>query len=434
MLAGECFKSSKRTIFNRICEPLARPVAVAMTALALSACTTAPLSQSAVSANLVQEDAHNKLLALNVARAVNRMPMHFTQISAVRSAPYGFGLGIPGIGAEFAVGGDAASALTLRPSLNASQNVDITVLNEQDFFRGITTPVKPSLLLYYLDQGWPMSILLPVFVQSIEFFDENNRLRERVRNAPGSAEFQRFTDLLATLFNCEIDGTPTGEFVYYSGTLDGAQLKDPAGAAAAKNAGLVPVAGGKVVTQEKDAAAGFHLAADNGDLSLTMVNKPNSTACEQYKFKTGEVRDQAREVSSMVATSRAGVDRENPPGSAGHSAPAGAEKVNARLVLRSPEAMVYYLGEVVRYQNTNGQPLLFPDGPTRERDFKLFDMPVAEPDKKVFEFDYQGETYYVPPYRPANRTVHVLSLMTQIMGLQNRGTTSPATANVRIVQ
>ncbi|WP_298232464.1 hypothetical protein [uncultured Azohydromonas sp.] len=397
-------------------------------------CTTAPLSQSAVSANLVQEDAHNKLLALNVARAVNRMPMHFTQVSAVRPAPYGFGLGVPGVGAEFSLGGDAANLLTLRPSLNGSPNVDITVLNEQDFFRGITTPLKPALLLYYLDQGWPMSILLPLFVQSIEFFDEAGQLRERVRNAPGSAEFQRFTDLVATLFHCEIAGTSTGEFVYYSGRLDGSQLKDPVGAAAAKNAGLLPVAGGKVVTQEQDAANGFMLAADNGDLALTMVNKPDSTACDQYKFKTAQ--DQAREVSSTVATTRAGVGRETPAeqAEAAGTAAANAAKLSARLVLRSPEAMVYYLGEVVRWQNLNRRPLLFPDGPTRERDFMLFDMPTADPGRTVFKFDYQGETYHVPPYASGNRTVHALSLLTQIIGLQNRGTTSPATANVRIVQ
>ena len=400
-----------------------------------SGCTTAPLSQSAVSANLVQEDAHNKLLALNVARAVNRMPMHFTQVSAVRPAPYGFGLGVPGIGAEFALGADAARTLTLRPSLAGSPNVDITVLNEQEFFRGITTPLKPALLLYYLDQGWPMSILLPVFVQSIEFFDEAGRLRERVRNAPGGAEFGRFTDLIASLAHCEIAGTLTGEFIYYSGRLEGSQLKDPVGAAAAKNAGLVPVAGGKLVTQEKDAAGGFMLAADNGDLSLTMVNKPDSTACDQHKFRTAQ--DRAREVSSMVATTRAGVEREAPAGPAGGASPAAAGApgtLSARLVLRSPEAMVYYLGEVVRWQNANRRPLPFPDGPTRERDFMLFDMPTSEPGKTVFKFDYQGETYHVPPYAAGNRTVHVLSLMTQIIGLQNRGTTSPATANVRIVQ
>lgn len=397
-------------------------------------CTTAPLSQSAVSANMVQEDAHNKLLALNVARAVNRMPMHFTQVSAVRPAPYGFGLGVPGVGAEFALGGDAGNLITLRPSLNGSPNVDITVLNEQEFFRGITTPLKPALLLYYLDQGWPMSILLPLFVQSIEFFDEAGQLRERVRNAPGSVEFQRFTDLIATLFHCEIAGTPTGEFVYYSGRLDGSQLKDPVGAAAARNAGLVPVAGGKVVTQEQDAANGFMLAADNGDLALTMVNKPDSTACDQHKFRTAQ--DQAREVSATVATTRAGVGRESPADQAGAASPAAATagKLSARLVLRSPEAMVYYLGEVVRWQNLNRRPLLFPDGPARERDFMLFDMPTAEPTRTVFKFDYQDQTYHVPPYAPGNRTVHALSLLTQIIGLQNRGTTSPATANVRIVQ
>ncbi|NML18747.1 hypothetical protein [Azohydromonas caseinilytica] len=412
-------------------------------------CTTAPLVQSAVSANLVQEEAHNKLLALNVARAVHRMPMHFTQISALRSAPYGFGLGIPGIGAEFALGADAANTLTLRPSLNASQNVDVTVLNEQDFFRGITTPLKSALLLYYLDQGWPMAVLLPLFVQSIEFFDENNQLKERVRNSPGGgAEFDRFRELVATLFHCEIDGTPTGEFVYYTGVLAGAQLSDPVGAAAARTAGLVPVAQGKIVTAEKDAAGGFQLAADNGDLSLTMVNKPGSTSCDQYKFRTGAAQDQSRVVSSMVATSRAGVDRPEAgeaqgattragapvPSAPAAGAPTAADKVNARLVLRSPEAMVYYLGELVRQQNESGRALLFPGSVSRDADFVLFDMPLAAPARSVFSFEYQGDTYHVPRYALDNRTVHVLSLLTQIIGLQNRGTTSPATANVRIVQ
>jgi hypothetical protein len=152
-------------------------------------------------------------------------------------------------------------------------------------------------------------------------------------------------------------------------------------------------------------------------------------------FSTAQ--EQGRLVSSMGATPRGGVAREAPAGPAGGASPAPADargKLSARLVLRSPEAMVYYLGEVVRWQNLNRRPLLFPDGPTRERDFMLFDMPTSEPDRTVLKFDYQGETYHVPPYAAGNRTVHVLSLMTQIIGLQNRGTTSPATANVRIVQ
>lgn len=401
--------------------------------LLIGGCTTAPLVQSAVSANLVQEEAHNRLLALNIARAALRMPMHFTQLSAVRSAPYGFGLGVPGLGAEFGVGADAASTLLLRPSLSGTQNVDVTVLNEQDFFRGITTPLKPALLLYYLDQGWPRSVVLPMFVQSIEFFDEANRLQERVRNSPtGGPEFERFTALLASLFHCQIEGASTGEFVYYTGVLSGERLRDPAAAAAARAAGLVPVAGGKVVNSAQEAAAGFHLAADNGELSLSMVNHPGSGDCERLKFKTGAVQDQAREVSATVATSRAGVER--PEGGAQAAAAPSPHRVNARLVLRSPEAMVYYLGEIARVQNETGRPVLFPNAASRDADFVLFDMPTAAPAREAFRFDYQGSTWHVPAYASGNRSVHALSLLTQILGLQNRGTTSPATANVRIVQ
>ncbi|WP_157270039.1 hypothetical protein [Azohydromonas aeria] len=412
----------------------------AVALLAAGGCTTAPLVQSAVSANLVQEEAHNRLLALNIARAALRMPMHFTQVSAVRSAPYGFGLGVPGLGAEFGLGGDAASTLLLRPSLSGTQNVDVTVLNEQDFFRGITTPLRPALLLYYLDQGWPRSVVLPMFVQSIEFFDEGNRLQERVRNSPtGGPEFERFTALLASLFHCQIEGASTGEFVYYTAPLPGERLRDVAAAAAARTAGLVPVAGGKVVNSAEEAAGGFSLAADNGELSLSMVNQPGSGDCERLKFKTGAARDQAREVSATVATSRAGVERPEgqaraPAAGAGAGA-ASPQRVNARLVLRSPEAMVYYLGEIARVQNETGRPVRFPNSASRDADFVLFDMPTAAaPVREAFRFDYQGSTWHVPAYAPDNRSVHALSLLTQILGLQNRGTTSPATANVRIVQ
>ncbi|WEF31366.1 hypothetical protein [Pseudoduganella chitinolytica] len=52
---------------------------------ALLAGCAGPLTQSAITSNLVQEDAHNAYLVLNIARAYERMPMHFTQVNMVRA-------------------------------------------------------------------------------------------------------------------------------------------------------------------------------------------------------------------------------------------------------------------------------------------------------------------------------------------------------------
>ena len=47
---------------------------------------------------------------------------------------------------------------------------------------------------------------------------------------------------------------------------------------------------------------------------------------------------------------------------------------------------------------------------------------------------YGDRTFSIPPPSTGNRSMHVLSLLSQILALQNKGTDSPTTANVRLVQ
>ena len=65
---------------------------VVCTAVLAGCASTGQLANTAVKANVAQEQAHNELLVLNILRAYERKPMHFTQISAVRLSP---GIGNP---------------------------------------------------------------------------------------------------------------------------------------------------------------------------------------------------------------------------------------------------------------------------------------------------------------------------------------------------
>ena len=114
----------------------------AIAVVALACGCTGPLVRSALTSNMVQEEAHNKFLLLNIACAHEHMPMHFTHVTAVHPSAAGFGFGVPSIGFEIPFGA-GADASTFSPSIELSSGVDTAPLNSQEFFQGITTQVKP---------------------------------------------------------------------------------------------------------------------------------------------------------------------------------------------------------------------------------------------------------------------------------------------------
>jgi hypothetical protein len=57
----------------------------------ICACATAgQLGEQVVKSYVGQEQAHNALLLLNIARAYHRLPMHFSKITSIRM-PLGIG-------------------------------------------------------------------------------------------------------------------------------------------------------------------------------------------------------------------------------------------------------------------------------------------------------------------------------------------------------
>jgi len=408
--------------------------ALILTALALTGCgTTGQFAAAAVKTNLVQEQAHNELLLLNIIRASERKPLHFTQVTAVRMpvglANSSFSLPIP-------MGPDRTRLYTLSPELSINQGVDTTVLNSQEFMKGITSPVPPSTLLYYLNQGWQQQLVLHLFVRAVEFYD-GDKLVERVVNYPANADqFKKFQTLMQSLRDCEIDSSPEVDRTFYSPKLEtGANGRQPHASllslealAALKAAGLTPVA-------EKDdprdpQKALIRFAAVSRSPGFELSDRPGA--------KCPGLESPQKKISTLKVV---------PPTPDG-KANAGP---SARLVLRSPEAMIYFLGEIVRERaarrNTASGSDPFPEillGPLNDSgcaangagcthtSVAFFRMDQGSPPEGSMSASYDGRQYFVPK-SSTDRSAHVLSLLTQIIALQNKGTESPTTTNVRVL-
>jgi len=118
-------------------------------------------------------------------------------------------------------------------------------------------------------------------------------------------------------------------------------------------------------------------------------------------------------------------------------------KPNAYAIfnLRSPEAMMYYLGEIARHQSErpdwDGPRVKFGYGAARADDRSALLFRVNEgtaPASSPVLVSYRGASYSIGQTSDTDRSMHTLSLINQVLMLQNKGTDLPATANIRILQ
>jgi hypothetical protein len=407
-----------------------RTLAAMATVTVLAACATpGQVGDQVVKANIGQEQAHNRLLLLNVVRAYHRLPMHFSKVTAVRLP---LGIGNPTFTAPTPWGPDFVTQVyQFSTQVSISQGVDSTPLDSQEFYRGITTPVSPTLLAYYLDQGWPQQMILHMFVRSVEIYEKQagqpDKLVRRIENYPQkAAEFDKFQRAMQGLAGCELDTKITPSRTPYGPTYKDTQVGNGQGLAAAKTADLVllPV-DGKGEVSAPDNAVGYRFFKEQRVVELKFSKALDERAdC----IPPGEAQ----------ALAFAGPDA--------RKGTVGGQKT-AVLVLRSPEAMLYYLGELGRAQlsgqyDRSGRPDdRFPliryrslRGESSTDGYTLFRLLKGRDANAAVTVEFEGETFSVPRSSSSDRSMHVLSLLTQIVALQNKAGESPFTSNVRLVQ
>ena len=141
----------------------------------------------------VIEDTTNKLLVVNVLRARDKAPLHFADIPVIResmqqSSSIGF-LNFWNWGPTPPTTARDTRSGTL--SFSSSPSFELTHLQSKDFITGISSPIDPKIVKYWLDRGLDRRIVLLLFFSAAEIVEtgsESGPVRTiKVMNSPRDA-------------------------------------------------------------------------------------------------------------------------------------------------------------------------------------------------------------------------------------------------------
>jgi hypothetical protein len=169
-----------------------RIVAVAVCAL-LAGCglSSRVIKIDSLSFNEVMEDTTNKLLVLNVLRARDKAPLHFADIPVIRESMQQ--------SANFSaidfsgpiLGTTSRDNRTRGVGVQFTPSFELTNLYSKEFFTGISTPIDPKFVKYWLDRGLDRRIVLLLFFSAAELVETRSEKGPvttiRIMNSPRDA-------------------------------------------------------------------------------------------------------------------------------------------------------------------------------------------------------------------------------------------------------
>jgi len=141
----------------------------------LGGCLASPtvIHHDSIAFGEVIEDTTNKLLVMNVLRARDKAPLHFADIPVIReSLQQSVSLGFLDI-----MGSLAANLRDTRSGTLAAQkspSFDINHLQSKEFITGISSPIDPKVVKYWLDRGLDRRIVLLLFFSAVEIVETHS--------------------------------------------------------------------------------------------------------------------------------------------------------------------------------------------------------------------------------------------------------------------
>lgn len=433
------------------------------------------LADTATSYNLAIEQTQDEMLLLNVIRAQDNYPLYLTDASKVTGtvkAEVNLGLKFPLVHFGSANANDYFATPTV--DYSSSPSMDVNLLNAKDFMTGFLTPISSDLFAYYWDQGWPSEFLLYLLVLRVDEYEETQDAKDPLRfvasyqNHPDShdssqRDLARFAHWVHTLVK---DGRPLlcsedAEGSTVGPALTPQELGELKFLVPVAKEGLALSPAGDDVPANGSTAGKWQLKQPKKAYSLSPYNDAHS--CPK-KLKQAAI-------SGTIAP-----PSQKEPGEAGKTA-ANTSLITARgaagggqvfvLTLRSPEGLLYYLGQLARLENRADKKsaLLI-----HVCDFKSGCAAGSEPpvaplfvalDKEehggcpsiIWVRALDGSDYMIPkgrgnPYKGTGqdlqfadaaqlcvtgRSMHALDLLSQLIGLQKTGKDLTTTSTVKVV-
>ncbi|HEX6904084.1 MAG TPA: hypothetical protein VF789_30520 [Thermoanaerobaculia bacterium] len=432
------------------------------------------IADSAVSFNMAIEKAQNEMLLLNAVRSAKRRPMYITGVSNVTGSvrvEVSAGLDVPV--------SDRVDRVSPRASYSESPAFSVPVLDTQEFIQGFLKPVPNNILAYYWEQGWPRSLLIHLFVQ---------RARVRVEE---TVEVEGKRQSRITVYT--LDNYPNAKdsslckFVKFSRFVD--RYLDPEQSnprfevrTSTRNVGP-PLSREQVGSLEQVLTANrdrlevvqedeqFRIRQQQTDLALVADRldeiadfarllsqekcddevRPKADVQVTYRDLPGEEKKDETETVSLELEA-AQLKTYTPPVSAQGTVPA-RPTVSVEFFIRSPEGILYYLGQLMRVEEELG---VMPEVCIQGNLQPIFNAVggAAGCGQGIVSVRYDGERYVIPReagedskcepgadakrrFSPvscvAGRSMQSLSLLNQLIALQKSAKDLPSTGLIRTV-
>lgn len=489
-----------------------RTIGAALTALTLSSCGVVDnFANRAVNFNLVAEQAQQEALLLNIVRASLNRPMQFTTLSSITgnaSESANTTLSLPfGAHAHRPKGLLSPDVFGFSGTISGGPTFTVPVLDTQEFYQGELKPLTGQEYRFFLDEGITPSVLFYLFVDTIELKvagvgpTQTFSFHSYVSDDFDNDQYETVADYLLAL------GLSV-EQVHHNQTIGPplvpAQLRNLRDVALLTQAGvhIAPVRPHEKPgvednqanphkapkkTAEPSAPSHYQLEKNStvyrpcfspvkGTIAMAEIdsallcgsNDPADTTDEQATAfgRTGGFKspDLAKRLAAVRAKFAAILDKKDPAIAAQIRAlpPIPPDKkLQVRLYLRSPEAILHFLGSVVE-RNLHpsfdvprvirvkvGEPYLpYPvdpcpatnnlnapsEAPGGFRCENFFVLTLGQSTDSPLSVDYDGKTYSVPAdSRVQGRTMRMLDLVKQIMALHTSAKELPASNVLNII-
>jgi hypothetical protein len=363
------------------------------------------ISSRAVDYNVAAEEARSEMLLLNVLRARDRKPMVFTGLThfsgSLRASA--------GIGATVETGPDAGNLQVFTPSVEASDapSFDVAVLDSQEFTRGIMTPLRFETAEYFWDQGFNRELLLLLAVERVEIVcPGRNGAAQDLRildNDPQNPEFGAFQSLLYAMADSGRWEPDPHQVEAVGPPVDAASLARPET--------LIQIAGSELELRPV-ANSTFQVERPTTKRRLAV---PGIAVC-------GAAEGELRLYDSKVTFEK--VARRAP------------EEIRGRIVFRSPQSVLYYLGELIR---PGGERVLLRPRSTSQTENSRRLLVVREGGgcaRADVRVQYDGSRFQIPrgiDECDPGRSMQVLAFAGQLLSLQQSSRDMPAVGTFRVV-
>ncbi|GAB4394804.1 MAG: hypothetical protein Tsb0032_23330 [Kiloniellaceae bacterium] len=439
------------------------------------------IADHAIAYNKTIEQSENEMLLLNILRASNQQPMHFTRISQISGA-----LEISGnssLNAPF--GGDADSTFLSSFGISGSSKPTYTMqmLNTKEFYNGFLKPVDHDTFALFVAAGWPMRTLVNTLVEEVEIYvepfpspsgspppgpaapesappqttppggaaTENSgpvpplpfscRIfanPDHTKESPPNKQYypQKAINLLIPLLNKSRSARSDTSVQKFGVPLPIASISDVAGVADLKNAGLEPAAVTDAAgNRDEGAADKFQLISSSKSLSFSSGSLDEGADKEAFQkrakgaFAKGPLKLCIYEegVIDFLEKLPARLDE-------------GKYRYIANLKLRSAQGILYAFGEMLNFRRTASAALVANVNPD-ELGFFRVETGTSAPAGAI-STRLNDQAYWVPLSsdesgtgfdigRESNR---MLALAQLVLSLNTSSEDLPTTQTIRFIQ